>query len=324
MRHRGLRAAVAIAACLAALEGRGEAETATFDDFTVPTGEFTLPALVEYRGLRWSGIKVVHGAHEFLNRFAGCGYRTGIVSGGHAAIVANRFRKKAEITSARGAPFDFNGVHFTAAWRNGLNVRLEGLRGGARLYSKTVAVDMDRPTLFTFDFLGIDTLRISSSGGVDTGICEGEVCRPGPEVVMDDFLFSFAAEPEAKTPPPPHIEQAPARRPPQVQAAVRKPPGAALAAEPAGAACPAGHYHGVQVGAFRSSTNAAGFRDRMSAEYGLARVHVKGHKSPLLYRVVVGCTDQSGPARDLLRRLRGDGVQGFVVRASETDVVDQP
>jgi cell division septation protein DedD len=308
----------------------------------VPADKFTLLTLGKYKGLRWSGIDVVNGTHEFFNSLVGCGYRTGIVSGSFVAIAANRVESDAKIASPPGTPFDFNSVYLTAGWKNDLTVRVEGFRAGARLYAKTVVVHTAQPTRFTFGFRGIDTLRISSSGGVDAGICQGGDCRPGPEVVMDDFSFAFGVTSKViallpqlteqeLAPQPPEVpkviallpqrtEQEFAPQPPEVPAETPKSLRAAFPAKPSGNACPDGPYHGVQVGAFRSLKHATALRDKMSAKYGSAQVHVKERGGTPFYRVVVGCMDQSKPAKDLLKTLRDDGVQGLVVRVSESEI----
>jgi cell division septation protein DedD len=342
MRQWGFRTAVAFAACLAVLAAQVKAEIATFDDLGVPSDKFTLLTLVDYKGLRWSGIDVVNGAHEFFDNLPGCGYRTGIVSGGYVAIMANRFSREAQISSPPGKWFDFRGVHLTAAWRNGLTVSLEGFRAGTRLYSEVVVVNTAQPTRFTFDFSGIDTLQIRSSGGVDAGICQEKACRPGPEVAMDNFSFVLAAMPsasasstrsatkkaEAAAPPrpmklAPEVLKKPLPQSTNVLAEVPKPLRAAPATEPDRDVCPNGPYHGVQVGAFRSLQNAKDLQKRIPAAYGAAQIHVKDREGTPFYRVVVGCMEQSASARELLKKLRDRGIQGFVVQVSKSTVGNQ-
>lgn len=317
MMHWGFRFAITMIACLSVLAGRARAVTATFDDLDIADDEFSLKTLDEYKGLRWRGVDIVNGAHEFLNTMATSGYRTGIVSGRYVAIAANRFEGDAVIASPPGTWFDFNSVYLTAGWLNGLSVRFRGFRAGRRLYSRTVVLQTVQPTRFMFSFRSIDTLRITSSGGVATAVCQGRDCRPGPEVVMDDFSFSLVPRTIA-TVPPKRAMKTPVSHPKMASVAAPKPRQVAPLAEPSPGACPDGPYHGVQIGAFRSLKNALQVRRDMAARYGLVQIHVKSQKGAPMYRVVVGCMEKATPAQALLHQLRSDGVRGFVVRVRES------
>ncbi|MCP5114682.1 MAG: SPOR domain-containing protein, partial [bacterium] len=295
------------ALCLCAATPPAKAETATFDDLEIQENEFALPSLETYRGLRWNGIEVINLAHNIFTRFPNSGYRNGRVSGSHVAVVANRYGRPAEVVSRDGAAFDFQSLYLTAGWRDGLTVHVEGLRSGEVLYSRAVVVDTTQPTQFTFGFRGIDTLRISSSGGDDAGICASGGCRPGPEVVLDDFSFALPAEPASAEPP-----AAPLTAPESPPAEVETPE----PEEPAKSQCGPGS-HCVQVGAFRSLKNATSIRDNMSSNYGTAEILVREGEDPAVYRVVVGCSDRAKSAKDLLAKLRASGLQGYVVQVSE-------
>ncbi len=150
------------------------AEVLTFDDVTtsqliyVPEG---------YGGFSWDWFAIVH-----QSVYPGSGYEQAVVSGEYAA-----FNLMAEIASIEGAVFDFNGVYLTAAWREGLNILVEGWRGGVMLYATTVVVDAYGPTWCEFNYLGIDTLVFESFGGVD--IAPGTPFV-GPHFAMDDFTFN--------------------------------------------------------------------------------------------------------------------------------------
>ena len=116
---------------------------------------------------------------------------------------------------------------------------------------------------------------------------------------------------------------APAEAPKPPSAAPPAQPSAPPPAQPNADACPAAPYHGVQIGAFRSLRNATGLRDKMSAKYGSAQVHLKEQDGTPVYRVIVGCMDQPNPAKDLLKKLQADGIQGFVVRATASAMGDR-
>ena len=333
----------AVVILAAILVGGAAAETVTFDDLPAAGDEFALPTLEQYKGLRWRGFEVIKATHETLNNLPRCGYRTGRVSGDYVAIVANRYGQTAEITGVHGEPFNFHSVYLTAGWKNQLAVLVEGFRAGVPVYAKSVVVDTDGPTLFTFDFRAIDALRISATGGVDAGVCQSAGCRPGPEVVLDDFTFTFASGEPA--PAPGRLSAGAA--PPQVPEIKEKPPaGADAPAEarageeagggradvpeprpvsriqlPAAGACPEGARYGVQVGVFRSQKRAEDLRERMASRYGAAQIAVKQVNAVPFYRVIVGCLKDSSAARELVRKLRSDGTRGFVTSLSrlETD-----
>lgn len=337
MKRWAFRIAIALAVCWGALAGRGHAETITFDDVSISPDELTLAALGAYKGLQWNGVQVVHGTHKFFDRMPTCGYRIGIVSGGYAAIVASRFQAAAEIVSPTGRPFDFRSVYLAAGWRNGLLVHFEGFRAGMRLYHETVAVDMAKAVLFTFNFRSIDRLRVTSSGGVNVGVCRGGSCSPGPEVVMDDFSFAFvsASATLASAPPPPSALNPPAVTPPAspapspaksapqsvpplpVIAALKLPFSSPIATEnPRQHACTT-PYHGVQVGTFHTLDSAARLWERLAVQYESVHVYARKQSGTPIYRVIVGCLTQSQAATALRQALRQDNhLAGSVVQVS--------
>ena len=81
--------------------------------------------------------------------------------------------------------------------------------------------------------------------------------------------------------------------------------------------CSAGSFHGVQVGSFQDIENAQRMQGKIAQQYGTARV-IEGPsvetRSDLgtLYRVVAGRFTTREHAGDLQRRLRQDGIDGFV------------
>ena len=91
--------------------------------------------------------------------------------------------------------------------------------------------------------------------------------------------------------------------------------------------CSAGPFHGVQVGSFQDIENAERMQGKIAQQYGTARVvESKGDESQgdesqgdkrqgdlgTLYRVVAGRFTTREHAGDLQRRLRQDGIAGFV------------
>ena len=147
----------------------------TFDDLT-PTASF---ALIPdgYGGFNWDQMGYVNGP----SHTPGSGYDLGRVSGDYVAY--NSFEATATVSNGS---FDFNGAYLTAAWRNGLNIRVQGFLGTVLQEEMTVVVDYDGPTWFDFNFFGIDELRFSTSGGTDVGGLGGS----GAHLAMDNFTFN--------------------------------------------------------------------------------------------------------------------------------------
>jgi hypothetical protein len=55
----------------------------------------------------------------------------------------------------------------TAAWNDGLNVRVDGYRGNALAYSQTIVMNDDGPIFFRFDYDDVTNVTFTSFGGVD-------------------------------------------------------------------------------------------------------------------------------------------------------------
>lgn len=183
-----------------------QAVVITFDDL-VPDPGPNGPIPDGYNGFDWStlapdgsfiGFDVIDGAAATaLLAFPGMtsGYENGTVSGPNVAFCCDTENDLGTIIRSVSGAFDFNGTYLTAAWRDGLNVTVSGLLGGAELFSSTVVVDTTGPTFFNFNYLGIDELRFTTFGGVDAGL------RPNPDnpfrfqVAMDNFTFNEVPEP---------------------------------------------------------------------------------------------------------------------------------
>ncbi len=81
--------------------------------------------------------------------------------------------------------------------------------------------------------------------------------------------------------------------------------------------CAAGSFHGVQVGSFQDIENAKRMQGRVALQYGTARIIERqsdDRESTLgtLYQVVTGQFAAREHAGDLQRRLRQNGIDGFV------------
>lgn len=151
----------------------------TFDDLT-PVELGTI--FDGYGGFNWDQFGYLNGAQHA----PGSGYDNGTVSGDYVA-----FNEFANVATIDDGLFDFTSAYLTAAWNDGLNITVEGWNSGSLLYSTTVVVDTTGPTLFTFDYLGIDSLVFNSFGGVNVGLGGS-----GAHFAMDDFTFNESQVPE--------------------------------------------------------------------------------------------------------------------------------
>lgn len=150
------------------------AATLTFDDLS---GQGQLGS---YGGLNWTNMWHLDSSQPV---YAGSGYRNGTVSGNQ--VVYNAWANAASVSQGT---FTFNSTYLTAAWTDNLSIRVQGFLGAATLYDQTVVVNHTGPTLFTFNFVGIDNLRFDSFGGAHVPGLNGA----GNHFAMDNFTFNEA------------------------------------------------------------------------------------------------------------------------------------
>jgi len=154
--------------------------TLTFDDLpgtinSIPNG---------YGGFNWNNFYHLNSVNYSPNP---SGYLNGTVSSPNVAF--NAFANPASL-STNNTPFTFKSVYLTGAWNNGLNILIQGFQGANQLYSQTVTVDSTAPTLFSFNWSGIDSLRFASSGGIDAGYGGG-----GTHFALDNLTVNTTAIP---------------------------------------------------------------------------------------------------------------------------------
>jgi len=151
-----------------------EATVLTFDDLASTQKYEIIPS--GYGGLNWNGF-----GYAYAPSFSYSGFQLGRVSDDHVA-----FNLGAGAATVSGSLFDFNGVYLTAAWRSGLNIRVQGFKGEDLIDERTVVANWYSPTWFDFNFSGIDRVVFESFGGTDSARLEGE----GAHFVMDNFTFN--------------------------------------------------------------------------------------------------------------------------------------
>lgn len=185
IKEKFLKASIMIG-CIAAGAGilnieKVQAVTITFDDIPNAGEGIFIPN--GYSGLNWNDMGVVNSTST--SALKNSGYGNGTVSGNNVAF--NAFARPADVlTISSNQTFDFNSTYLTAAWREGLNIQVQGLLNGQSLYLQTVTVNSDAPTLFNFNFLGIDQLKFISFGGVENPKYNGS----GAHFVMDNFTIN--------------------------------------------------------------------------------------------------------------------------------------
>jgi hypothetical protein len=160
---------------------QAQAGTITFDD--LPESQNTISN--GYAGLNWENFYYLN-----TTSFIPSGYVNGTVSPQNVAY--NGFGEPTAISTVDDS-FDFNSTYLTSAWNDNLTVVVEGFVGGElgeKKYSQTVVLNTQTPTLFTFNFDGIDYLKFTSSGGNNAGY-NGN----GTHFAMDNFTFNKKTKP---------------------------------------------------------------------------------------------------------------------------------
>ncbi len=147
------------------LVATARAELIDFDDLPSPPGDVA-PIPDDYRGLIWTNWQYFDSQSGSVV-VAGTGWEHGAVSTPH---VGSNVSAGAVVLSVSTGTFNLNRMYITSTCLTGLNVRVQG-EGVSASYDETVVVDTTAPTLFEFGFKAIDTLTVSSSGGVDAGVC---------------------------------------------------------------------------------------------------------------------------------------------------------
>lgn len=161
------------------------AGTLTFDDITSAS---TAPIRNWYGGgLRWTHFGVVDPIAYGDSVTGPCISQTGYFSNGYVnGTVSSRYVAyspgggPAEV-AAKGGTFDFISAYFTAA--NDKNMQVYGYNNGTLLYTRTLALNCDGPTLLEANFLGVDRVVFDSSGG------SAGYSPLGDTFAMDDFTY---------------------------------------------------------------------------------------------------------------------------------------
>ncbi|HWI56847.1 MAG TPA: hypothetical protein VNZ22_06455, partial [Bacillota bacterium] len=137
----------------------------------------------DYGGLQWTNFSPVDGAH--YNRPSG--YKRAVVSPDY--VVLNAYTRPAELTKSDG-PFNLLSAYLTGAWNDRLQVQVAGFHDNTLMYSNTYVVNAARPTLVHFDYLGVNRVVFSSTGGVHHANFSGF----GTHFAMDNLTIRLPGE----------------------------------------------------------------------------------------------------------------------------------
>ncbi len=323
---------------------------ATFEDSPPASVSFIVetPDPFMYQGLVWRGFSVVQSNHESLAMFPRSGFSTGAVSGTFAAVAAGRAVSESTLEPKSGGSFVFYGAHLTAAWRTGLKVTVEGLRGENVVFSRELVANTTEAVQLSGAW-EIETLRIQATGGSDGDVCPPSDCYPGPELIVDDLTYSLTetppsadvtiasddSEPVPATPIEPiprepvaeHDDQltpaTPSSEPVQPADTADGESNSPAQAAPRPGVCDSDPHYGVQVGAFSTVAIARRLQTALKRTYGFVQIYERQHEKANLFHVVVGCTEDRTEAVTLFGTLLAEGTRGFVVMVT-SEVFGEP
>lgn len=156
-------------------------------DFELDLEGFTSVSLLSYAGLNWRSAAVADGYRLFGEDAPESGYITGITSGKQVVFDAGG---RSMGFSASGS-FDFKSVQMTAAWSQDLTVKITGYRDGEKMYSTTIHVTDDAPTLVKLNWKGVDQVEMKPSHAV----IDPDQPYTGNHFVMDDLVIANLVSP---------------------------------------------------------------------------------------------------------------------------------
>ncbi|MGC4071199.1 MAG: PEP-CTERM sorting domain-containing protein [Nibricoccus sp.] len=136
-----------------------------------------------YAGLNWTNFSYTD--YALYPPLAGSGYQAGAISGRSTAL--NARGEPAAFFSA--SEFDVTSLWLTAAWNDGLSVKIDGLSHGDLLYSTTVVVNTTQPLFVSLNFDDVDRVEFSAFGGIH----RADLIGFGTHFAMDDLRLNGLA-----------------------------------------------------------------------------------------------------------------------------------
>ncbi len=156
----------------------------TFDDFTNSTAGAAIPA--GYGNLTWLNFNHLDAVNTTSRP---SGYQVGMISSNNVAF--NSYGQPASLTST--GLFSFISAYLTAAWNDGLQLRVEGYNGGQLIYSNSYSLNATARTFIQFNYLGVQEVDFISWGGtLHPGYNHSE---PAEQFVLDNAVISTQLQP---------------------------------------------------------------------------------------------------------------------------------
>lgn len=168
-----------------------QTEVLTFDNLPAPLSNGNSLVPNGYGGLQWQNFGYLNVGNFTASP---AGYNNANVSGTNVAFNANS--GSAQIS---GTVFNLNSAYLTGAWRDGLQVEVEGFVGTTLTYDNTYTVNTSGPDLINFNYLGVDQVIFNSSGGtLDPAYHDPVLHALTEEFAMDNLSITMPA-PEPST-----------------------------------------------------------------------------------------------------------------------------
>ena len=171
---------MAAAFTLAAVSMPAHAQLATFDDLPGCTRGNTLGSAIAngYAGFNWTNFYVGDGP-DAAPVVGGPGYANGTIT--WRCIAANGFGASSMLSASS---FTFNGGYVTAAFTDGLTVRITGFNGATQLFSQMLTLSTVTPQLMNVAWDNLTSVSFASGDGL-----------PGSQFVFDNFRFNNTPDP---------------------------------------------------------------------------------------------------------------------------------
>lgn len=168
-----------------AISSAAQATTINFDENVITT---YVGMTNGYGGLNWSNF--LYGTPSMLT--APNGYKRAMVSGNNYIFNSGGYAAG----FGKADEFTFNSGYFTSAWNDGLKVIATGSLNGNLLYQKEFFLNTTGPTLETFNWAGVNSVRFASYGGTPQYTDFGG----GSHFTIDDLTIDAVAIPEIPEP----------------------------------------------------------------------------------------------------------------------------
>jgi len=188
------------AGLVVAVAASAAAATINFDDLdgsgnqAVPNG---------YGGLNWTNFYVFDAFHDLGLKPSG--YDVAWVSPNNVAFSAFPNERPTETISS-DTLFNLNSAYLTSVWRDSLQVQVIGFRSilgiETQVYAQTLTLSATAHTLETFNYVGVDKVEFTPSGGTFHTGPPPYQANYGPYFAMDDLnvdLVQLVAVPEPGT-----------------------------------------------------------------------------------------------------------------------------